>query len=218
LDYIDQLFLKIRLQAENKMKRQYKDWWHTDLKVWKQELKQLNNTLKKLKQQSPNSTTQIISISAERQSIITKFREHTQHSFQIQHQILQQEIKSLETTNKDKSKRKINHLKSILRIERIRELYQRKSTKITPHQQSQPRLQVQHQDLSVVEITDTSEMANHIAEYNKLHFNQAKDTPLSTYKLSFTNLESTEKSPLALPYTTQMDTDILNNKAYLQQR
>jgi hypothetical protein len=45
LDYIDQLFLKIHLQAENKMKRQYKDWWHTDLKVWKQELKKLNNTL-----------------------------------------------------------------------------------------------------------------------------------------------------------------------------
>jgi hypothetical protein len=57
LDYIDQRFLKIRLQAKNKMKRQYKDWWHTDLKVWKQELKQLNNTLKKLKQQSPNSST-----------------------------------------------------------------------------------------------------------------------------------------------------------------
>jgi hypothetical protein len=67
---------------------------------------------------------------------------------------LQQEIKSLETTNKDKSKRKINHLKSILRIERIRELYCQISTKITPHRQSQPRLQVQHQDLSVVEITD----------------------------------------------------------------
>jgi Reverse transcriptase (RNA-dependent DNA polymerase) len=61
-------------------------------------------------------------------------------------------------------------------------------------------------------------MANHIAEYNKLHFNQAKDTPLSTYKSSFTNLKSIEKSPTVLPYTTQIDTDILNNKAYLQQR
>jgi hypothetical protein len=49
LDYIDQLFLKIRLQAKKKMKRQYKDWWHTDLKVWKQQLKQLKDTLKKLK-------------------------------------------------------------------------------------------------------------------------------------------------------------------------
>jgi hypothetical protein len=70
----------------------------------------------------------------------------------------------------------------------------------------------------VLEITDTSEMASHIAEYNKLHFNQAKDTPLSTYKSSFTNLERTEKSPSVLPYTTQKDKDILNNKAYLQQR
>jgi hypothetical protein len=126
--------------------------------------------------------------------------------------------RGLETTNKDKYKQKINHLKSILQTERTRELYRRISTKITPNQQLQPRLQVQHQDLSVVEITDTLEMASHIAEYNKLHFIQARDTPLSTYKSSFINSESTEKSSSVFPDTTQMETVILNNKAYLQQQ
>jgi hypothetical protein len=58
-------------------------------------------------------------------------------------------------------------------------------------------------------------MASHIAEYNKL---QARDTPLSTYKSSFINSESTEKSSSVFPDTTQMETDLLNNKAYLQQQ
>lgn len=181
LNEIDQSFLKIRLQAEAKMKQQYNDWWHKDLKLWKSTLKQYNRELNLLRKQSPKPHDAIISILSDRKVIIQKFRDHTSHGYQIRHKYLQQEIQDLKTTSKNKNK--LNHLKSILRTEKTRELYKKISRKTKPYHKMQQILQVQQQDSSVKEVTDTEEMAKCIIDFNKTHFAQAGITPLSTYQL-----------------------------------
>jgi hypothetical protein len=77
LNYIDQLFLNIRLHAEHKMKKHYKDWWHNDLKVWKDKLKQLNKNLKKIKQQHLKSHKIITKVLTKRQKIKNISRAYT---------------------------------------------------------------------------------------------------------------------------------------------
>jgi hypothetical protein len=46
LNTIDKLWVNIRLQAEARVGKQHKDWWHTDIPLWKEELRQCNNTIK----------------------------------------------------------------------------------------------------------------------------------------------------------------------------
>ena len=181
LNKLDQQFVDIRLRVESKLRKQHNNWWHKDLNTWKQQLKEYNNQLKSYKKQHPRPTSSILDLLTKRQLIIQKFRSQAEHSFQIRHNIISKEIAFL-STRKPVNKRKINHLKAILRTERIREIYRKIKRKVQHQSVRDYSIQVKVDEESYEEIKDIPKIAHHISQYNQKHFNQAIHTPLATYK------------------------------------
>jgi hypothetical protein len=220
LDSIDQKLLSIRLMVEKNMKTHYKDWWHRDLKTWKAHLKKCNKELKEFKKAIPKPHNKILSLLQQRQIIIQKFQAHTQHSFQMRHKILKQEIARLKQSKENN--KKLNHLKSILKTERTRELYKKISLKTKPPTKQHFSLQIQNQDSSDEEITDTTEIAQHIAQHNKNHFSQANDTPLSSYKINFKPSEpsntGSNNSTSSRHNNHEKEDNLPQDKEYLQHK
>jgi hypothetical protein len=89
LNAIDEKFTKIRLVAESKLGKQHVTWWHRQLVVWKRELQACNIELKKL---MPKPHDNIVKLLTRKQAIVQKFRVHTNHSLQIRHNIMQEDI------------------------------------------------------------------------------------------------------------------------------
>ena len=99
---------QIRLHTEKLLNTRKKYWWHKELVIWKQTLKKCNQTLKRLNKQTPKVHTLIRKVLKEKQKVIKKFRQHTEHGYQIRHTIIQEEISELyqeEPPNKPKIKR-----------------------------------------------------------------------------------------------------------------
>ena len=180
LSHIDNQLTSIRLKTERKLKKQQVNWWHKDLITWKAELKRHNVELKKMKQERPKPQQEILQTLILKQQVVAKFRMHTQHSFQIRHQILKEEISVLKQQN-PKNIKKINHLRHLIRTEKIREIYRKIKGKISTKNNNNMYLQVETGNGEISTINETEDIAQHISHYNKAHFSQAQNTPLSTY-------------------------------------
>jgi hypothetical protein len=127
LNNIDRLWMSIQLKAEARLEKHHKDWWHKDIPVGKEDLCQCNNTIKVLQKSKPTSQIELVKAITLKYKLVKKFRDQTTLSFQLRHQIIQQEIKILQK-EKPKNHKKINHLKHLLRMEK-QENYTRKSKK-----------------------------------------------------------------------------------------
>jgi hypothetical protein len=161
--------------------KQHKDWWHKDIPVWKEELCQCNNIIRTLKKSKPTSQIEIVKAITQKYNLVKTFRDQTTLSFQLRHQIIQQEIKILQK-EKPKNHKKINHLKHLLQTEKTREIYKKIKEKTMINTQQPPYLQIPTENQKHNTITDLDQIVSHIASYNHTHFAQASTTPLSQYE------------------------------------
>jgi hypothetical protein len=69
-----------------------------------------------------------------------------------------------------------------MRIEKVREVYQKIKQKITDKSLSAVFLQIPNNKQSYNTVHDPEEIATHISTHNVRHFSQAKDTPFAEYK------------------------------------
>ena len=183
LNKLDQQLTDIKLQAEKQLRSFYTGWWHRDLMIWKKELKQCTKQLRNLFKQQPRPHVRIQEVLKEKYNIINKFRNNQTVGFQIRHNNIQQEIKTLYQA-KTRNLKKIKYLKSILRNERIRETFRKIRNKTTAKEKRLMSVEVMGKDGKITTITDQENIAEEIAKYNMIHFAQARNTPLAGYKCS----------------------------------
>jgi predicted RNase H-like nuclease (RuvC/YqgF family) len=186
---INYMMTQIRLQAEKSLKVTARDWWHKDLVQWKSQLQQCNQVLKQLKKKISKLNEQIKTVLTEKNKLVTKFRQHIEQGYQIQHKLIQDDISTLCLEDPPK-KPKIRQLKQILRNEQIREIYNKIKKKTMDSQNNQVKLQIQADDGQISTIEDPEHISRHIAQYNMTHFAQAKNTPLATYISEDSQFES----------------------------
>jgi hypothetical protein len=183
LNQIDYKITNIRLKAEKSLKSCKRNWWHKDLIVWKKDLQQCNKKLKHLNKTRPKPHDKIQKLLQEKNCIVTKFHNHTEHGYQRRQKMIQDNISELYQEDPP-NKEKIKRLKTILCNEHVREIYSRIRKKSSDPRNMQLKIQVAKDNGSMDTYTDPEVIADHIANYNMQHFSQAKHTPLASISQS----------------------------------
>jgi hypothetical protein len=124
-----------------------------------------------------------------KKDIIKQFQRQTKEGYLIRHTEMESKINQMYTES-IVNKKKINHMKQLLQVEKTRLVYAKIKAQITDRRDDQIHLQVQHSDGSITEEKNPQEIAKHVKQYNMQHFAQAKDTPFALYSGKYNFVQS----------------------------